>query len=262
MKTSGLVLEEKRDTILYLTLNRPEKLNSFLEPMREEIANHIQALHSRDDINVCVITGAGTGFCSGGDIKVMQDIIENKDYDRIQTFLKWGRSVVLGIRSLPIPVIAAVNGPAGGAGMNLALACDLRLVSSKASFGQTFINIALHPDWGGTYFLPHLTNTAIALDLIWTGRVISAEEAFQIGIANKIIPHEQFRESVEAYARDLAKRPKLVISQAKKGVYEAVRANLEALLTHEEICQAQCIRSKEAKEGMETFLRQRLLRKG
>jgi len=146
--------------------------------------------------------------------------------------------------------------------MNLALACDLRLVSSKASFGQTFINIALHPDWGGTYFLPHLTNTAIALDLIWTGRVISAEQAFQIGIANKIIPHEQFRESVEAYAQDLAKRPKLVISKAKKGVYEAVRANLEALLTHEEICQAQCIRSKEAKEGMETFLRQRLLRKG
>jgi 2-(1,2-epoxy-1,2-dihydrophenyl)acetyl-CoA isomerase len=257
MKDTELVLEEEKGRILYVTLNRPEKLNCLIEPMRERLAGIIQSLASRKDIHGCVITGAGRGFCAGGDINIMQTIIQDSDFDRIQQFLKWGRAIVLGIRSLPIPVIAAVNGPAAGAGMNLALACDVRLVSSKATFGQTFINIGLHPDWGGTYLLPSLTNPSTALDMFWSGRVISAEDAHRIGIANQVIDHDIFMERVAEYADDLASKSRLVIQIVKRNVYEGAREKLEIILSREEAAQADCIQSGAAREGMRRFLEKR-----
>ncbi|MBI5577870.1 MAG: enoyl-CoA hydratase/isomerase family protein [Deltaproteobacteria bacterium] len=253
------VIEEKEtDGILYITLNRPDKLNAFIEPMRAKLSEALKSLMHRKEVRVCVITGAGRAFCAGGDIRVMQGIIADRDFDTIQKFLKWGREIVTTIRALPIPVVAAVNGPAAGAGMNLALACDIRLVSTQATFGQTFINIGLHPDWGGTYFLPRLTNVGCALDLALTGRIISAQEAMGFGIANALIPHEQFAEKVHAYARLVCQKSEIAVRLIKKGVYSSESSTLADVLRHEEQSQAECIRSLDAASGMDRFFQTRI----
>ena len=254
---SEFVTETKKDDILYITLNRPDKLNALIDPMRESLLKTAQSLMNRDDVRVCVITGAGRSFCAGGDINVMEDIIATQDYDRIHTILKHAQAIVLALRELPIPVIAAVNGHAYGSGMNLALACDIRLVSNKATFGQSFINIGLHPDWGGTYFLPGIINASRALDMFWTGRVISAEKAMRLGIANKVLPNDQFLEKVHSYALNLSNKSKLVIKLVKKGVYDSMNKSLEDILSHERVAQGDCIRTEEAKKKIKAFPRKR-----
>lgn len=259
--TSDFIRTQQKGNIFYIILNRPDKLNSLIEPMRQEISNVIESLHNRNDIRVCIITGAGRGFCTGGDIKVMEEIIEKGDYERIQTFLEWGKSIICGIRTLPIPVIAAVNGPAAGAGMNLALACDLRIASDRASFGQTFINIGLHTDWGGTFFLPRIAGVSSALEMFWTGRVIDSTEAHRLGIVNMVISHEVFMKKVEELAQNIASRSKKVVSLTKKGVYEGLISDLETVLEHEALAQSDCIRSEEASKGIHVFLKERAMRK-
>jgi enoyl-CoA hydratase/carnithine racemase len=254
---SKYVTETKKDNVLYITLNRPDKLNALIDPMRDGLLKIVQTLMNRDDVRACVITGAGRAFCAGGDINVMEDIIASQNYDRIQTILMRAQAIVLALRALPIPVIGAVNGHAFGSGMNLALACDIRLVSTKATFGQTFINIGLHPDWGGTYFLPGIINASRALDMFWTGRVITAEEAMHLGIANKVIPHDQFLEKVHSYALNLSNKSKLVIKLVKKGVYDSMNKSLEDMLSHEMVAQGDCIRTEEAKMKIQAFTRKR-----
>jgi 2-(1,2-epoxy-1,2-dihydrophenyl)acetyl-CoA isomerase len=253
-----MIEEKETDGILYITLNRPEKLNAFIEPMRAMLSATLKSLMDRKQVRVCIITGAGRAFCAGGDIRVMQGIIADRDFDTIQEFLKWGREVVTTIRALPIPVIAAVNGPAAGAGMNLALACDIRLVSTQASFGQTFINIGLHPDWGGTYFLSRLTNLGCAFDLCLTGRIVSAEEASRLGLASVLIPHEQFAERVHAYAQHICRKSPVAVRLIKKGIYGGEFDTLAEVLWHEEQSQAECIRSMDAASGMEDFFQTRI----
>jgi len=261
MSQSDLIKVNIKNKVCTITLNRPEKLNSFIKPMRREMAAILESLKNRNDVSVCVITGTGRGFCSGGDIKVMEKIIAESDFDMIQEFLVWGRAVLNGIRSLPIPVIAAVNGPAAGAGMNLALVCDIRIASEKATFGQTFINIGLHPDWGGTYFLPRVVGPSRALEMFWTGRVITAQEAKDLGIIEFLVPHEQLYDEVDKLAQQLASKSRMVLGQIKKGVYEGMKQDLDFVLKHEEESQAECIRSEEAKKGMTAFLEERARRK-
>lgn len=258
---SELIKTKKKDNLLYIILNRPEKLNTLIEPMRHEISSLIDSLNHRDDIRVCILTGSGRGFCAGGDIKVMEQIIQNSSFECIQTFLDWGKSIICGIRNLPIPVIAAVNGPAAGAGMNLALACDIRIASDKATFGQTFINIGLHPDWGGTYFLPRMSGIANALEMFWTGRIIDATDALKMNIVNRVVPHNLLMEEVEKLATNIASHSKKTISIIKKGVYQGLSGDLESILEYEAKAQDECIRSGEARKGMTSFLKEREKRK-
>jgi len=251
---SDLVIETQRDDILYISLNRPDKLNALIDPMRDRLLEIARALMSREEIRVCVITGEGRAFCAGGDIKVMADIIKSQQYDRMQKILQKAGSIVLALRELPIPVIAAVNGHAFGSGMNLALACDIRLVSSEATFGETFINIGLHPDWGGTHLLPGIINVSRALEMFWTGRVISADEAMRAGIANMVFAPDVFYEKVHAYARNLAQKPKLAVRLAKKAVYEDLNNALADAMHREEEAQIKCLATEEARQKIESFL--------
>ncbi len=229
--------------------------------MRQEMAGVIESLHSRNDVHVCVVTGAGRGFCAGGDIRIMEELIRNGDFDRVQTFLQWGKAILVGIRTLSIPVIAAVNGPAAGAGMNLALACDFRIASDRATFGQAFVNIGLHPDWGGTYFLPRMAGPSRALEMFWTGRVIDAAEALTMGIVDMVVPHDDFARKVDELVQDLATRPRRVLALSKKNVYEGLENDLEGVLQYEASAQADCLRSDEALSGMRRFLKDKAARK-
>lgn len=249
-----LIKIEERDNVLYVLLNRPEKLNSFVAPMRQKILNAIDSLRHRVNINVCVITGLGRGFCAGGDIKFMRAALENHDYSRIESFVEWGKKIVVAIRRARVPVIAAINGPAAGAGMNLALACDLRIASDRATMGQTFVNIGLSTDWGGTYFLPRLVGTSRALELLWSGRIVKAEECYRIGLVDLLVPHQEFDSSVAEFAKKLASRSRKVLTLTKGNVYASMDADLERVLSLEAAAQSECLRSGEALEGMRRFL--------
>src|SRR5712692_3953708 len=148
-------------------------------------------------VRAVVITGSGRAFCAGADIGYMRELLESRDWEAAKALVEGGREVVTAIRNAPKPVIAAVNGPAAGGGANLALACDFRIASERATIGQTFNRIGLHPDWGGTYFLPRLVGPSKALELFLTGEVIGAAEALRIGLFTRVVPHDRLGAEVK-----------------------------------------------------------------
>jgi 2-(1,2-epoxy-1,2-dihydrophenyl)acetyl-CoA isomerase len=161
------------------------------------------------------------------------------------------------MRDAPQPIIAAVNGPAAGAGMNLALACDMRLASSTAKFGETFVRRGLHVDWGGTYFLPRLVGMARACELIFTGRVIDAEEALALGIVSQVVPPEQLMPTVLSLARAMADGPPMAIRLAKRALYHNQDVDLRAALEFETYAQNICAETADAREGISAFVEKR-----
>src|ERR671917_44409 len=207
-----------------VTLNRPEKLNAFAGHMRRDLAEALEQAASDKAVRVVVVTGAGRGFCAGADVKFMQELMERDDVEEFRRLLGAGRRVLTSIRQMTKPVIASVNGPAYGAGFNLALACDLRLAAESASFSQSFVKVGLHPDWGGTYFLP---------------RVVSDSE-------------------LEAETRRLAERlrdaPRASVAAAKQAVYMSEGESLERMIQYETEAQVQCFESPEARRRVRAFL--------
>ncbi len=245
------------DGIGTIILNRPDKLNSFANRMRQEIAAAVNELADRDDVRVLIITGAGRGFCTGADVTYLNEIIEQQDEEGLRGLVEAGRSVVTAIRRAPKPVIAAVNGPAAGGGANLALACDIRIASEQASIGQTFNRIGLHPDWGGTYFLPRLVGPATAAELIFTGDMIPADQAHRMGIFNRVVAHEQLLDETMELARKLAAKPQLSLRLAKRAIYRGLDASLDEMLDFELQAQLECARSADAAEGIKAFVEKR-----
>ncbi|MFQ6045817.1 MAG: enoyl-CoA hydratase/isomerase family protein [Gemmatimonadales bacterium] len=251
------VLVTRRDGVGTVTLNRPEKLNAFAARMREEIAEALREMAAADDVRVIVVTGAGRAFSSGADIGYMRDLMERNDVDGFRLLVEAGREAVLAVRSAPKPVIASVNGAAAGGGANLVLSCDFRIASERASIGQTFNKIGLHPDWGGTYFLPRVVGAAKALELIMSGEMIDAWEAQRIGIFNRVVPHERLAHETAETARFLAAKPPLALALAKRAVYDGANRSLEESLEVELEHQLECFASEDAREGLEAFLEKR-----
>src|SRR5436189_4546063 len=195
------------DSIATIRLNRPEKLNAFGGPMREEILDALEKIAGDDDIRAVIVTGEGRAFSAGGDIQHLKQLRDNKDESGFRNILAYGQKITRAMRSLGKPIIAAVNGPCAGAGLSFALGCDIRIASDKATFGPSFALIGLHPDWGGSWFLPKLVGTAKACELVFTGTMISAEDAQRIGLINRVVPHEQLMDSVMELAGTIAKNP-------------------------------------------------------
>lgn len=240
-----------------ITLNRPDRLNAFADQMRQELGAAVSELAAHEDVRVIVITGAGRGFCTGADLSHTHALLEAGDRAALRALIEAGRTVVTAIRDAPQPVIASVNGPAAGAGANLALACDLRIASEHASIGQTFNRVGLHPDWGGTYFLPRLVGPAVAAELIFTGRMIEAAEAYRLGIFNRVVPHGNLGEETASLARELAAKPRLPLSLAKRAIQRSLHASLEEMLEFEQEAQLECGRSEDAVEGIAAFVEKR-----
>lgn len=240
-----------------ITLNRPDKLNSFAGTMRGEIGDAVTELSERPDVRVLVITGAGRGFCTGADVRYLKELSDAGDMEGLKELVEAGRKVITRIRETPQPVIAAVNGPAAGGGANLALACDIRLASDRASIGQTFNRIGLHPDWGGSYFLPRLVGPAVAAELIFTGAMITAEEAYRVGIFNRVVPHHKLMEETQQLATMLSAKPPLAIKLAKEAINRSLASSLEEMLDYELEAQIACAESADGKEGLSAFVEKR-----
>lgn len=241
----------------WITLNRPEKLNAFADRMRRELVDVVDRAAHDGDVRVLVISGAGRAFCAGADIAYLRELVATGNWDDARALVEAGNTLVSTIRALPKPVIAAVNGSAAGGGANLALACDLRVASDRASLGQTFNRIGLHPDWGGTYFLPRLVGPAKALEIILTGEMVDAQEALRIGLFNRVVPHDQLLEETRALARLLAAKPPVAVALAKRAVYEGSTAGLAQMLERELANQIRCFQTEDAKEGISAFMEKR-----
>lgn len=245
------------DGIVTITLNRPEKLNALAGHMRRDLAEALETAGSDRSVRVVVITGAGRAFCAGGDIAYMAELIERHDTEEFSRLLGSARRVVTVIRQMTKPVIAAVNGPASGAGCNLALACDLRIASTAATFSQSFVKIGLHPDWGGTYFLPHLVTPNKACEMFFLGDVIDAQEALRLGIVNRVVAPDELLDATTELATRLREASPLSVAAAKQAVYASQEADLDDMLRYETEAQLRCFESEDAREGIRAFLERR-----
>lgn len=251
------VLTSITDGIGTITLNRPDKLNAFAGTMRQEVAQAVHEMADHRDVRVLIITGAGRAFCAGADIGYMKELLEAGDTHAFQELVEAGRGVVTRIRQTSKPVIAMVNGPAAGGGANMALSCDFRIASDQASIGQTFNRIGLHPDWGGTYFLPRLVGAAKTMELMCTGEMVDAAEALRLGIFTKVVPGDRLAEETGAFARLLAAKPPIALALVKEAVYQSDEGSLDDMLDVELRHQLRCFASDDATEGLNAFLEKR-----
>lgn len=243
--------------VVTITLNRPEKLNAFIGHMRRDLAEALEAAGSDRSVRVVVITGAGRAFCAGGDVNFMAELIERQDSEEFSRLLGAARRVVTSIRQMNKPVFASVNGPASGAGCNLALACDLRVASTAASFSESFVKIGFLPDWGGTYFLPRVVTPNKACELFFLGEAIAADEALRLGIVNRVVAPEDLEKTTRELAIRLCEAPAISIAAAKQAVYMSQSADLEEMLRYETEAQLRCFESQDAREGVQAFLEKR-----
>ena len=256
--TYEAILFDVADHIGTITLNRPDRLNALNNEMRLELHQAIVDCASRDDVRVIVITGAGRGFCSGGDVKAMNERNNAGTGTHLEEKMAPARDqAVLAMRDSPKPIIAAVNGAAAGAGMNIALACDIRIASNNAKFGQTFAKRGLHPDWGGTYFLPRVVGMSKACELIFTGKMIDAQEALRLGIVSDLVEPDELMNAVRTLAGEIAAGPPIAIRLARRAMYRNMDCELREALEFETHAQNICRESEDSKEGVKAFVEKR-----
>src|SRR5438034_4118442 len=243
--------------IVTITLNRPDRLNDFVGDRRRDRAEALEEAGSDPHVRVVVITGAGRAFCAGGDVHFMAELVRRNDAEEFARLLGAARRVILAIRRMTKPVIASINGAAAGAGFNLALACDLRIASSTATFSQSFVKLGFHPDWGGTYFLPRIVTPNIACELFFLGETIDAQEALRLGLVNRVVAPEELAAETQKLAERLRAGPAVSIAAAKHAVYASEHDTLEKMLQYEVEAQLRCFESEDGREGVRAFIEKR-----
>lgn len=251
------VIVERSGPIGRLVFNRPDKLNAFYGSMRDEVAAGLEELGEDPTVRVVVVTGRGRAFCAGADVGYMADLLDSGDYDEAQALVDAGTRVIRAVTGMQKPVIASINGPAAGGGANLALCCDIRLASDRASIGQTFNRIGLHPDWGGTWIVPRLVGAARAAELFMMADMVPAEDALAMGLVNRVVPHDELDAVTEEWARKLAAKPALPLALAKQAIRETWTSTLDEMLAFESEAQRRCFRSSDAVEGTRAFAEKR-----
>ena len=248
------ILLSTADSIATIKFNRPEKRNAFGGPMREEILDALDKIAADDDIRAVIVTGEGRAFSAGGDIQHLKHLRDNHDETGFRNILAYGQKITRAMRALGKPVIAAVNGPCAGAGLSFALGCDIRIAADTATFGPSFALIGLHPDWGGSWFLPRLVGTAKACELVFTGTMVSAQEAEKIGLVNNVVSHDQLLEVVNSLAQTIAKNSSGILRLAKESIYRSMTSDLETAFARETEAQMKCFHSEDFLEGITAFL--------
>ncbi len=255
------IIYEKRDGIATITLNRPERMNAFTPKMLDEWYAALQDAHLDDDVRVVILTGAGRGFCTGADVRGgpidglmdrSRSLAENRNFLR-DSVQRIPRLVAL----MEKPYIAAVNGAAVGAGMDMASMCDIRFAAETARFGMTYVRMGLVPGDGGCYYLPRIVGVARALDLIWTGRLITAREALEMGYVSAVVPEDELMAYTWDYASKLAKGPAVAIQQSKRLLYRSLELDVDAALDLAQQAMLICRSTEDAVEGPRAFAEKR-----
>jgi len=251
------ILFESAEGVALITLNRPDKLNALAGTMREELLAALRRAAEDPAIRVVTITGAGRAFCAGGDVSSMQQLQKENRTADLQKLLDAGAKIVTAIREMPKFVLASINGVAAGAGCNLALACDYRIAARGATFAQSFARIGLHPDWGGTFFLPRLIGPSRAMEMMMTGRAVDAEEAWTMGLVDRVVDDEALGEEARKLAGAVAAGPPIAIAGIKVAVEQSGRNSLEEQLALESRHQLQAFASADSREGITAFFEKR-----
>jgi 2-(1,2-epoxy-1,2-dihydrophenyl)acetyl-CoA isomerase len=246
------ILLEKSEGIYTLTFNQPHNLNALSFRLAAEFQRAIQEIGQDGDARFLILTGAGESFSSGGDFDTI--IAEfSLPAVELQPRLRQFYPKFLGLRDLPVPTLAAVNGHAVGAGFSLALACDLRVASTRARFFPNFVRIGVHPGMGASYLLPRLVGTAKALEILWLADPLSAEEAFSLGLVNRLAEPQELLTVAMDLARRISSRPRIPVRLTKQSVYMAPDANLKEMLEYESFAQALCAESEDMKRAIAAF---------
>lgn len=254
---ASVLLESVREGVLTLRMNRPEKLNALNPELGEALASGVERGAANPAVRAMIITGEGRAFCSGGDLAMIKAFRDAGRTRELEPLLAAGTKLILALRTTEKPVIAAVNGPAAGAGMNVALACDIRIASEDAMFGQNFAKVGLFPDYGGTYLLPRLVGEARAAWMFYTGQMISAQEALRMGAVDRVVPQAEVMPAAEALATQIAAGPPLAVRAVKRTLFGSQRAELERALDAEAQQQAICFASEDCTEGIRAFFEKR-----
>jgi len=230
-------------------------LNAICPELVSELLVAIDEIGKDDKIRAVLLTGAGRAFCAGGDVSSLLSSTDNPV--ELMESSRSGAKIISGIRNMPKPWIAAVNGPAIGAGCNLALSCDIIIAGENASFSQAFVNLGLHPDTGGVYLLTRLIGTARACELIFTGKTIDATEAERIGLINQVVPVDQLEDASKKMVFRLAKGPSKAIGMAKASIYQGMTMGMDAVLEAEVRAASLSIATEDAREGIKAILEKR-----
>ncbi len=238
-----------------ITINRPEKKNS-LDHETVGLLRRAVAESAQDGTRVVVLTGTGDAFCSGAEL-ALGDQQKMVNFDVGRSLREEINPTIKAMRTLPIPIIARVHGAAVGAGCNYALACDIVIASDEARFGQVFVKIGLMPDAGGTYFLPRLVGYHKAFELMTTGEIITGQQAFEIGMINRVVPAWELDKTVDALAQRLVEAPPLSIAKIKAALNRDFAGALDETLEYEAENQQLCFQSPDFMEGVTAFLQKR-----
>ena len=260
MAYEHISLTKSDEGIVTLTLNRPESRNSMTPAMGEEVVAAVEEVREDAGARVFVLTGAGKAFCSGGDLGMLardSGAVKDTGAPSMAGSPRGFYTRFLAIRSLAIPTIAAINGHAIGAGLCIALACDLRVAASDAKMGMTFARLGIHPGMGATYFLPRLIGVARAADLFFTGRVIDAPEADRLGLLTRVVPREQFNDAVMTLAGEIAGCAPIAVRMTKKAIYRGVEHSLDDMLDFESLQQGITFTTADAREGVLAVMEKR-----
>ena len=242
------------DGLARIVLDRPERMNAFTFEMIDAWVEALARCRTDDAVKVVIVTGAGPAFCSGGDIVEMGERLEQSPAQRKGELFERIERIPLALEDLDKPVIAAVNGVATGAGMDLALMCDIRYAAQSARFAETYVRVGLVPGAGGAHYLPRLVGTAKALELFFTGDFVEADEALRLGLVNRVFPDDALQAEVDRIARRIARAPSLTLRMTKRAIYQGMRndlrTNLDLISSHYAVITA----TQEHKDAVRTFI--------
>lgn len=254
----SFIYEQTDDGVATITLNRPERLNALTFDVYRELTARFASLHDQEDVRVVVITGAGRGFCSGGDVHDIIGELFSRDMEGLLEFTRMTCELVKNIRELPKPVIASLNGTTAGAGACIALASDLRIASDEAKIAFLFVKVGLSgADMGAAYLLPRVVGLAKATELLFSGDFISAAEAERIGLYNRVVPGSELTSVTSEVAGRLAKGPAFALAKTKEMLNRELNMSLETALECEAQAQAVCVQHPDYREAFDAFVEKR-----
>lgn len=247
----------KEEGVASITLNRPRALNALNREMIEGLLEAVKQTASDREVKVLLLRGSGRAFCLGADISEFRQAPEQSRRGNLEALLAKSQEIIRLLNGMPKPTVAVINGFATGLGLDLALACDLRIAADRAKLGEAFVSLGLIPDGGGTFFLPRLVGLAKAAEMIFTGEPLSAGEAERIGLINQVVPLPELEKSARQLAAKLARGPAGVIALAKQTLWKNLQGDLSSALKAEAESQKVCLQSQDHREAVQAFLERR-----